>query len=429
MSARRRAATVSPDTVTSAPNKKSRVGNALPIPNMEDIYEALEYAPLNEVVEKLAALEKYLDKVSSIGLDILKTTICAPRTKVSAAGNTWTGSLVHCWANDHYDLDEVYYHDDQKTWLRNMTEEQKSKDALLSPDLLLSHGADIHAKDCFGQTPLHLAMTNGLEYVVQALLKRVSYTLEHLNQVDNEKDNPFSCALSNGQYECAKVFLDYIPLETAVYIEDGEGNNMIAVLCQYCNVNYHANDFEAEDLDDPSLTLNLFRKVLQVVEKQEMVDVLLHTNQYDENCLHVAARCGNFLEIQEILKLTFGCGRSVANCYLNGNTPLDRICKTRDLVLSQAPIEVFEKQFAIYGFEEPIARDRELKNWLHNSINRAIELLERDQEGKPVSLEKALGYRPGARAGGTQILSEAAKQLKAKYCPKQRPGMQVSCIS
>lgn len=412
--------TALPKTVAATSKKPKVQHDDKSIPKAADIHEAVEFAPLNKVVEKLEFLDNFLQVLSNSQVDCLKALLSAPRTIKTENGAEWTSGLIHCYAHDRYDLDEQFYSTDQKRWLRSMTEQEKHEDAVHCLNLLASYGVEVLAKASDGQTALHMAMANGYTNVVRALLENVDFTLKDLNQLDDQGENPFSAALENGQYDCAALLLEKVPLETALYLEDGEGNNTLALLSQYCNVNYHADDFDPEDLTDPTLTLNLLRKVLEFVKSHEMIDVLVHKNRYDENPLHVAARCGNFLEIQEFLCLDFGCGKSVADCFSNGMTPLDRIIKTRQLVLNEAPIERFEKELAIYGLQEPIKNDRTLSNWLHNSIEPAVEILEHHRQRKTVSLDHALQFRPGSKSGNAQELSPATLQLQSTYFKHKR---------
>mmetsp|Transcript_28062 Transcript_28062/g.61569 ORF Transcript_28062/g.61569 Transcript_28062/m.61569 type:complete len:593 (-) Transcript_28062:1053-2831(-) len=395
------------------------------------VHKSLQYDDFGEVEKKFESLKNAAASLSSTGCAIGAVL----RSASVEYGGGWCCVAIHMWADYRYDISSECYAAGEKAWLREMTDDQKNEDAVKSLNLLLDHGADPYAKASCGQTPLHLAMSFGYSNVVLALLTndRVQYTVERLNEVDQEGDNPISSALGNAQWECVELFLDKCPLENVFYVFDKKGNNILALLCQYCCVNYHDADFDAETLTkDHAQSLYLLRDLLRYVEEREMVDVLLHKNIYGENCLHVAARCCNHLEVEALLAIEFWCGRAVANCFSEelGMAPLDCAECTLDKVQREAEVDEFE-QWNIYGLDGRIEEDRTLSNWKNNSITRVVNALKAAGSQKSTTMARIANSRPGLQLGGGQRPSSSALRVldsfKTAHARVTRGSIPIKC--
>mmetsp|Transcript_63005 Transcript_63005/g.153435 ORF Transcript_63005/g.153435 Transcript_63005/m.153435 type:complete len:1048 (+) Transcript_63005:1539-4682(+) len=403
---------------------------------IESIHHSIEYDELAVVKQKITTFKKSLQELSGGGVDLIGAILSAPEKKQSKDGKTFMYAPIHRWASDRYDLDPDYYHSDEKKWLQRMSDDEKEYDAIQSLKLLLDNGADPYAVSSDGQTPLHQCMAIGFANCVLALLKnnKLEYTLDKLNTLDkldtadNEKkrgESPLSIAPQNAQWECTALFLQNVPLELAVYVLDGDGNNILALLCQYSNVKYHQEGFNYDNIhqddDDETMTIHLLRHILEYVGRNKMIDVLLNKNRFGENCLHVAARCCNFLEVEAILDLDFGCGRAIADCWSAGlgSAPLELAKNTLRLVDEKASIEEFDAK-QIYGLKEHIDNDRTLLHWKEHSIEPIIDRFAERHKPKSVTLASIVASRPGAEAGrGQQFQDESLVTTFGKWKPRR----------
>ena len=69
---------------------------------------------------------------------------------------------------------------------------------------LIDQGADLHAKDNYGCTPLHLACVNGHAEVVKALLEKGA----DVHAKDSHGMTPLHYACMNGHAEVVKALLE-----------------------------------------------------------------------------------------------------------------------------------------------------------------------------------------------------------------------------
>ena len=395
---------------------------------IEGIHESIDKDELAVLKQKVSTFKDSLKEFSSGGVDVVGAILSAPKKKRSVDGTNYLFGPIHRWAADRYDTDPDFYTRDQKKWLRRMSDDEKENDAIQSLKLLLDNGADPYTMSSERQTALHLCMASGFTDCVLALLQNVEYTLDKLNTLDKNRDSPLSAALQNGQWDSVAVFLQNVPLEIAVFVLDEDRNNILALLCQYSNVPYHQDGFDydsirQDDDDDETMTIHLLRDVLDFVHKHKMIDVLLNKNRFGENCLHVAARCCNFLEVKAILNLDFGCGRAVADCWSAGLglTPLECAKNTLRLVDSKASVDQFEKQ-QIYGLEDHIKNDRTLMNWKKQSIEPLINLFTEHHKPKRLTLASIVARRPGAEAGrGQQFQDESLVTTFGKWKSRRGP--------
>jgi ankyrin repeat protein len=94
--------------------------------------------------------------------------------------------------------------------------------------LLLDHGADVHARDKSGNTPLHLAATCGHLEVVRKLLKLNA----EVNSRDDEGSTPLLLASEYGHAGFLRLLLDH---NADVHVRDRDGNTPLhraAFRCQ-----------------------------------------------------------------------------------------------------------------------------------------------------------------------------------------------------
>ena len=389
---------------------------------LQDVHDAVELYDLPTMERKIRKFSKQLGMplAEKNSTNIIGGILSRPVLSKSQ----WKCSIIHVWAQDRFDLDQRWYWH-KKKWLKDMSPSDMLEDASESLHMLINCGVDPHVRCSDGYTALHLAMTGGHSCAVRALLtnEQIKYTTDHFKELDKHGDNVLSSALSNGQLECARLFIEHTQsIEGVLNLHDKYGNNVLALLCQYCNVNYHSDEFDVNNpkpaCDGDELTsLQLLRDVLGHVREKEMVDVLLHKNIYGENCLHVAARCGNLLEVREILSIDFGCGRAVANRWSEevGHAPLGCAEMTLAMVDKKSDASEFRAQ-QIHGLENDNDPERrctiDLSNWKRNSILPLIQDLKRANKQKSISMESDIVLaRPGIKLGTGQRLSEEARRV------------------